>query len=435
MIRGLRLVTGIGLIAGVSLLAIPEKALSYSTIGGSLGLTQRDFRLYNNFPGVNANNNTVQTSNFPGYDGAELAIWKGGAEWSSRAHGDGSGDPLQSTLGNGGANFSFFWNGNASGGGTSNDNIVGSLNGSSGGVLAYMQGPISNGWTIKFYGAAWNWADGPSSVGSGQDIQGVACHELGHALGLGHSNTGSATMYPYASGTSDRSIEGDDIAGVKAIYGSMNTTLMPKIDDITGTFTPGGTINITGENFTASGNRLWLNRNVLDQGFTGGEPLKISNLNSTQGGTKMAVTLPATGWETGGELHVQSSSNSNYSLSESHPAESTGLAIDSILLTLSTQIPQPGSYVDVMISDPGHGNEPYIVHWANTLTGTIINNQPFQIGAPVGMIGAGTLNVLGNRVFTKRVPPAASGWTVFLEVQVDSGGLTFDSNPMTVWIQ
>lgn len=437
MIRGLRLLSGIGLIAGASLLAIPEQALAWSTIGGSLSLTQRDFRLYNNFPGTNANNNTAQTANFPGYDGAELSIWKGGAEWNSRAHGDGSGDPLQSTLGNGGANFSFFWNGNASGPGTSNDNIVASLSGSSGGVLAYMQGPISNGWTIKFYGSAWNWHDGPSSIGSGMDIQGVACHELGHALGLGHSNSSSSTMYAYASsnGTPDRSIEADDIAGIKAVYGSMNTSSMPKIDDITGTFAPGGTINITGENFTATGNRLWLNRSVLDQGYTGGEPLKVSNLSSTQGGTNMSVTLPASGWETGGEIHVQSSANSNYALSESHPAESSGLAIDTISLNLSTQIPQAGAYITVTIADPPHPAAPFIVHWSNTLAGTVINNQPFQIGQPQGVAGFGNLNILGNKTFSKRVPPAASGRTVYVEVQVDYGGLTFDSNVITVWIQ
>ena len=298
-----------------------------------------------------------------------------------------------------------------------------------------MQGPISNGWTIKFYGSAWNWADGPSSVGSGQDIQGVACHEFGHALGLGHSNTGSATMYAYASGTSDRSIESDDIAGVKAIYGARNDTLMPQIDDITGSFTPGGTIFITGENFTTSGNRVWLNRNVFDQGFTGGEPLKVSNLASTQGGTKMTVALPASGWETGGGVHVQSSASSNYALSESHPAEASGAGIDTVLLTLSTQIPQPGSVATVNVSDPGHGLAPFIVHWSNNLNGTVINNQPFNIGAPQGIIGVGNLNILGNKSFSKQVPLGAGGRTVYLEVQVDWGGLTWDSNPMTVWIQ
>ena len=119
-----------------------------------LSLGQRDVRLYNNFNGSSANNNTVINQNWPQYDGAELAMWKGGAEWNARAHGDGSGDSTQGTVGSGAADFSFFWNGNASGVGGGNDNIISSLSGSSGGVLAYCETPISNGWRIRFYGDA-----------------------------------------------------------------------------------------------------------------------------------------------------------------------------------------------------------------------------------------------------------------------------------------
>jgi hypothetical protein len=46
---------------------------------------------------------------------------------------------------------------------------------------------------------AWNWYAGsdPSAIGSGQyDFQTVVTHELGHALGLGHSADTASVMYP-----------------------------------------------------------------------------------------------------------------------------------------------------------------------------------------------------------------------------------------------
>jgi hypothetical protein len=68
------------------------------------------------------------------------------------------------------------------------------------------------------------------------------CHEYGHALGLGHSGSGSATMFPAGSlgQTSIRSIATDDINGVQCVYGvasvidawtGTNTTPYPTIDD------------------------------------------------------------------------------------------------------------------------------------------------------------------------------------------------------------
>lgn len=54
---------------------------------------------------------------------------------------------------------------------------------------------------------------------SGTDLQAVATHEIGHLLGLDHSNSSSATMYyAYTGGTSARVLDPDDIAGVCALY-------------------------------------------------------------------------------------------------------------------------------------------------------------------------------------------------------------------------
>lgn len=46
----------------------------------------------------------------------------------------------------------------------------------------------------------------------------VAMHELGHALGLDHSQSKASVMYPITQGVSQ--LSAGDIAGLKAIYGS-----------------------------------------------------------------------------------------------------------------------------------------------------------------------------------------------------------------------
>ncbi len=50
------------------------------------------------------------------------------------------------------------------------------------------------------------------------DLVTVAAHELGHALGLEHSNEGGALMFPHYNGP-QRFLAADDVAGIQAIYG------------------------------------------------------------------------------------------------------------------------------------------------------------------------------------------------------------------------
>jgi hypothetical protein len=58
------------------------------------------------------------------------------------------------------------------------------------------------------------------------DIWGVAAHELGHFLRLGHSSYLDATMYAYISKgeTKKRDLHSDDIAGIQYIYGAAANT-------------------------------------------------------------------------------------------------------------------------------------------------------------------------------------------------------------------
>jgi hypothetical protein len=57
------------------------------------------------------------------------------------------------------------------------------------------------------------------------DLEAALTHELGHFLGLDHSDVPGATMQPEAMGfgaTDLRTLEADDIAGICAIYGEGN---------------------------------------------------------------------------------------------------------------------------------------------------------------------------------------------------------------------
>ncbi len=278
---------GAALGAAALILVPAQDSQAFTTIGGALSTLQRDIRVFDNFADGQANNNTVEIDQFPGYTGAELAVWKAGVEWGSMPHGDGSGDPTQTQLGDGGANFDVSWQGNANGIGGTNDNIVSAQSSCGGtGTLAFTETPIANGWRIRFCDE-WVWQDGPGSIPGGNnfDLQEVQTHEYGHALGLGHSSNNSATMRPStgAGNISGRSIHSDDIAGVQFIYGVASAS-KPVINAISGL----GSLTITGSNFGTS-NEVW-----FTQAATGGSgnPVKVTGVGSAAGGSVIFVNVP-----------------------------------------------------------------------------------------------------------------------------------------------
>ena len=299
----------VALSAAASLLTFTPESEGFSTLGFQLGINQRDFRIFNNFTDASANDNQNPHSQWPGFQGATMSIWKACVEWNSTLHGNGNGDPHQhADLGSGGANFDASFQGEASGVGGINDNIHSELSGSSGGVLAFTESPGSNGWRIRYY-SGWTWADGPGAqIGNRIDLQGVACHEYGHALGLGHSNVNGTTMFASISGNgvNQRSIENDDKSGVQAVYGIASAS-KPVITDLT---VSGNTVTVTGTGFTATNNRLWFTNNGGD-----GTALKVTGLNSN--GTTLTATIPSGAGP--GDVIVRNGNTGGASLSNSWP--------------------------------------------------------------------------------------------------------------------
>ncbi len=368
----------------VAALSAPMRTAAFDTIGGSLGQGQRDFRVWNNFGDAAANNNTTPNASFPGFTGAVMAIWKGHVEWASEPYaGTGAGDGLSSNLvlGSGGANFDNIFQGTHTAAGGNNGNVHSELAGSSGSTLAFMQGPISDGWTIKYY-ETWTWQDGPGAVSTGVDLQGVATHEIGHSLGLDHTGVSGSTMLPSISGTGtgQRSIESDDIAGVQFIYG-VKAGDKPKITSLAGSKTIGETLVINGTNFSTTGNEVWFTKLASD-----GVAVKLTGVASTGGGTQISVTVPAGIQD--GEVMVKRSGSGNADLSNAWPIDVGAGAGDPPLVTsVDPAMGAAGGFTSVTIAGTGFSDATGVTFDATpAVSFTVDSNSAITAVSPPGTL-------------------------------------------------
>jgi hypothetical protein len=142
---------------------------------------------------------------------AEAAIRQGADAWGSQSHASFTftygGRTTGTTLGYNGKNESFFRN-------TSNGSVIAETLWTYDGTGALVDADV------VFYDGGWRFFTGTSGCTGGFYVEDVATHEFGHALGLGHSGEGAATMYPTASSCTVemRTLHADDVAGVEALY-------------------------------------------------------------------------------------------------------------------------------------------------------------------------------------------------------------------------
>jgi matrixin len=331
--------------AAAALWLILPSASAWTDQGFILSTENRDFRVFNNFTDVEANDNTVEHPSFPGFTGATLAIWKACVEWGSMPHGDGNGDPGQiGGLGSGGANFDPSFQGLALSAGEIGDNTHSEKPGCAGGVHAFTSSFLDgDGWRT-FYYECWRWEDNPNPNWNPEvgrlDLQGIATHEFGHALGLGHSADTTATMFANTvDGKSHRTIEADDIAGVQALYG-VTTVFKPTIADLS---INGEVLTISGSNFGTSGNEVWFTRG---SGVGDGTPVKVSDVTSA-GNAVITVTVPA---EAGpGDVLVRSGPITGSRLSNAYPFDER-MECDPVKVTCDTTPNSVGSGARIVIT-------------------------------------------------------------------------------------
>ncbi|KAL3716823.1 hypothetical protein ACJRO7_008407 [Eucalyptus globulus] len=82
------------------------------------------------------------------------------------------------------------------------------------GVIAHAFQPTVG---MFHYDADEPWSAGP--VSGSYNMETVALHEIGHLLGLGHSSVAEAIMYPTISPGVSKGLHGDDVQGIKTLYG------------------------------------------------------------------------------------------------------------------------------------------------------------------------------------------------------------------------
>jgi hypothetical protein len=406
------------------LLVGPRSSHAYALMGEELDLTQRDFRIFANFSDPTVIDNLVADPDYPGASGAVMAVWKGVMEWGSELHGSGVTDPFNADgLGSGGANFDPYFLGYATGPGGVNSNTISQIDGFGGGTLAFTSIPIGDGWRIRFFEDPTEWHDGPGGPTSSQnnawDLQGVAAHEFGHALGLFHSTVTDATMFPSADviqtnhGLNMRSLAPDDMAGVQAIYGVKS----PNKPHITSYELTATGIAILGERFDANDNEVWWTRTSLTTPLED-DYLVSSGVPATLGGTRIDVVPPPDAGP--GDILVKLPATDYASVSNAFPFDPTRdrclapfvfgdakpTSTGSLPELTTVGLPTVGFQRFLICTDGGVAGESGLLLSASSMASTPFFGGTLYLGAGLRRERAFTFDASGS---TRVITPIAAG--------------------------
>ncbi|KFQ74906.1 Stromelysin-2, partial [Phoenicopterus ruber ruber] len=127
----------------------------------------------------------------------------------------------------------------------------------SGGTLAHAYPPNSGIGGDAHFDEDENWTKFTTS--NGYNLFLVAAHELGHSLGLGHSNVFGALMYPIymARDTRDYRLPQDDIDGIQALYEMTPSKTPERPDDCDPHLTFDAITTLRGEILFFKGSYVW----------------------------------------------------------------------------------------------------------------------------------------------------------------------------------
>jgi hypothetical protein len=155
------------------------------------------------------------------------------------------------------------------------------------GVLAHAFFPPPNGGAIAgdvHFDDDEIWSMNMQAIGAQPiDLVTVAAHEIGHALGLGHSNVFCALMNPFYTG-SHRYLSQDDVDGIQTIYGNRTVVRTTNLTCTGGTFfisnlPVGATVN-----WTSSNNAIATVTNNNNQGT-------VSRVGNASGNVRITATI------------------------------------------------------------------------------------------------------------------------------------------------